>query len=41
MTTWMYLEGITLSELNQMEKDKYSMSSLICRTLKKTKEILK
>ena len=28
-TTWMDLEGITLSEISQMEKDKYHMISLI------------
>ena len=29
-TTWMDLESIMLSELSQMEKDKYYMISLIC-----------
>ena len=29
-TTWMDLEGIILSEIGQMEKDKYCMISLIC-----------
>ena len=29
-TTWMDLEMITLSEVNQTEKDKYHMISLIC-----------
>ena len=29
-TTWMNLEGIMLSEINQTEKDKYCMISLIC-----------
>ena len=29
-TTWMDLEGIMLSEISQMEKDKYCMISLIC-----------
>ena len=29
-TTWMELEGIMLSEICQMEKDKYQMISLIC-----------
>ena len=29
-TTWMDLEGITLSEINQTEKVKYCMLSLIC-----------
>ena len=28
--TWMNLEGIMLSEINQTEKDKYCMISLIC-----------
>ena len=28
--TWMDLEIIILSEVNQMEKDKYHMISLIC-----------
>ena len=28
-TTWMDLEGIMLSEVNQTEKDKYCMISLI------------
>ena len=28
--TWMELEGIMLSEISQMEKDKYPMVSLIC-----------
>ena len=31
----MDLEGITLSEISQMEKDKYGMISLICEILKK------
>ena len=29
--TWMDLESIILSEINQTEKVKYSMSSFICR----------
>ena len=29
-TTWMDLEGITLSKISQAEKDKYFMISLIC-----------
>ena len=29
-TAWMDLESIMLSELNQSEKDKYHMISLIC-----------
>ena len=28
--TWMDLEGIMLSEINQSEKDKYHLISLIC-----------
>ena len=28
--TWMNLEGIMLNEINQTEKDKYHMISLIC-----------
>lgn len=28
-TTWMSLEGIMLREINQIEKDKYCMFSLI------------
>ena len=30
--TWMELEGIMLSEINQSEKDSYHMLSLICGT---------
>ena len=30
VTTWMGLEGITLSEVSQTEKDKYCIISLIC-----------
>ena len=33
-TTWMDLEMITLSEVNQTEKDKCGMISLICGILK-------
>ena len=29
VTTWMDLEGIMLSKISQMEKDKYHMISLI------------
>ena len=29
-TIWMELEGIMLSEISQVEKDKYQMISLIC-----------
>ena len=35
--TWMDLEIITVCEVNQPEKDKYYMTSLICRLLKKKK----
>ena len=28
-TTWMELEGMTLSEISQAEKDKYQMISLL------------
>ena len=40
VTTCMDLEGITLSETHQSEKDKYHMISLICeiqRTMKTNK----
>ena len=30
VTAWMDLENIMLSEINQSEKDKYHMISLIC-----------
>ena len=30
VTTWIDLDGIALSEISQMEKDKYYMISLIC-----------
>ena len=29
-TTWMELEGIMLSEISQLEKDRFHMFSLIC-----------
>ena len=29
-TTWIGLESIMLSEISQMEKDKYCMISIIC-----------
>ena len=35
--TWMDLYGIMLSKVSQTEKDKYHMTSLICRILKKKK----
>ena len=31
---WIDLEGIMLSEINQTEKDKYSLMSLMCGTEK-------
>ena len=33
--TWIDLEMIILSEVNQTEKDKYHMTSLICGIIKK------
>ena len=30
VTTWMDLEGITLSEISQIETNKYNMISLVC-----------
>ena len=33
-TTQMDLEGIMLSEISQLDKDEYCMSSLICEILK-------
>ena len=29
-TSWMGLEGIMISDINQTQKDKYCISSLIC-----------
>ena len=37
-TTWMDLEGTTLSEINQIEKDKYRMISLTCGIYKGKEE---
>lgn len=34
VVTWMDLEDIKLCELSQMDKDEYSMLSLICEILK-------
>ena len=34
-TTWLDLEIVILSEVGQIEKDKYCMMLLICRILKK------
>ena len=36
----MNLEGITLSEISQTEKDKYHMVSLICGIFKKKVELI-
>ena len=36
-TTWMNLEGITLSEISQTKKDKYCVISLICGIFLKKK----
>ena len=42
MTTWMDHEGIMLSEISQMEKDRYYMISHFCVTqVKKKKRKLK
>ena len=30
VTTWLDLEGITLSEISQTEKDKYHIIPLVC-----------
>ena len=39
--TWMDIEIVILSEVNQTEKDKYHMISLICGILKKgTNELI-
>ena len=35
VTTWMELAGTMLREINQTEKDRYHMISLICGILKK------
>ena len=37
--TWMDLEGITLSEVSQTEKDKYCMISLMCGIKQKSSKI--
>ena len=34
-TTWMALEGIMVSKISQIEKDKYCVISLICGIYKK------
>ena len=36
-TTWMELQGIVLSEINQVEKYKYQMISLICGVSQQSK----
>ena len=33
-TMWVYLEGTMLNEINQTEKDKYCVISLLCRLKK-------
>ena len=35
VTSWVELEGVTLSEISQTEEDKYCMISLICGIFKK------
>ena len=35
VATWMHLEIVILSEVSQMEKDKYHMVSLICGSKEK------
>ena len=37
--TWMDLEGIVLSEISQMEKEKYHMISLMWNTKKSNKQM--
>ena len=37
MTTWMDFEGIMLSKISQVEKNKYCMNSLKCRIKKQNK----
>ena len=37
VTAWMDLESIMFSEINQTQKNKYHMISLICRTEKQNK----
>ena len=34
VTMWVYLEGTMLNEINQTEKDKYCVISLLCRLKK-------
>lgn len=36
VTTWIDLEGIRLSKINQMERNKQCMISLVCEMLNKT-----
>ena len=38
---WINLEGIMLSEISQMEKDKHCMMSLYMESKKKKKQIVK
>ena len=37
VTTWLDLEGVMLSKISQMKKDKQHMISLICGLLKQNK----
>ena len=39
MTIWVKWKGTMLSEISQIEKDKYCMVSLICGILKKKKRL--
>lgn len=39
--TWINVEGIMISEINQTGKNKYCMVSQICRILKKKNQTLK
>ena len=38
--TWMDLESVILSKVSQREKEKYHMTSLICRILKKLYKLI-
>ena len=35
VTTWMDIEGVTISEISQTEKGKYCMTSLFCGQMNK------
>ena len=39
-TTWRYLDGVMLNEINQTEKGKYCMISFVCE-IQKTKQMSK